>query len=90
MIIFPYLNKNNLFHNTATTISYFTDHEYCRYFVIMFLKRVLRNKKQTNFIVKGGGRMCHFLKLLKLTHELSQKMSYSSELWYGSCFYDIY
>ena len=30
--------------------------------------------------------MCHFLKPLKLTQELSQKMSYSSELWYGSCF----
>ncbi len=37
-----------------------------------------------------GGRMCHFLKPLKLTQELSQKMSYSSELRYGSCFYDVY
>ncbi len=26
--------------------------------------------------------MCHFLKPLKLTQELSQKMSYSSELWF--------
>ncbi len=34
--------------------------------------------------------MCHFLKPLKLTQELSQKMSYSCELWYGSCFYDAY
>ncbi len=34
--------------------------------------------------------MWHFLKPLKLTQELSQKMSYSSELWYGSCFYDVY
>ena len=34
--------------------------------------------------------MCHFLKPLKLTQELSQKMSYSSELRYGSCFYDVY
>ncbi len=34
--------------------------------------------------------MCHFLKPLKITQELSQKMSYSSELWYGSCFYDVY
>ena len=38
----------------------------------------------------GGGRMCNFLKPLKLTQELSQKMSYSSELWYGRCFYDVY
>ncbi len=30
--------------------------------------------------------MYHFLKPLKLTQELSQKMSYSNELWYGSCF----
>ncbi len=41
-------------------------------------------------IFKGGGRMCHFLKPLKLAQELSQKMSYSCELWYGSCFYDVY
>ncbi len=33
---------------------------------------------------KEWGRMCHFLKPLKLTQELSQKMSYNSELWYGS------
>ncbi len=38
----------------------------------------------------GGGRMCHFLIPLKLTQELSQKMSYSSEFLYGSCFYDVY
>ncbi len=37
-----------------------------------------------------GEWMCHFLKPLKLTQELSQKMSYSSELWYGSCFYYVY
>ncbi len=37
-----------------------------------------------------GGRMCHFLKPLKLTQELGQKMSYSSEFWYGSYFYDVY
>ena len=41
--------------------------------------------------VKGGeGRRCHFLKPLKLTQELSQNLSYSCELWYGSCFYDVY
>ena len=34
--------------------------------------------------------MCHFLKPLKITQELSQKISYSSELWYDSCFYDVY
>ncbi len=45
---------------------------------------------QIFFVSKGGRRMCHFLKPLKLTQELSQKMSYSSELWYGSCFYDVY
>ncbi len=32
--------------------------------------------------------MCHFLK--PGTQEPSQKMSYSSELWHGSCFYDVY
>ena len=32
----------------------------------------------------GGGQICHFLKPLKPTQEL-KKMSYSSELWYGSC-----
>ena len=40
--------------------------------------------------IKGGGRMCHFLKPLKLTQELSQKMSYRCELWYDSCFYGVY
>ena len=35
-----------------------------------------------DFICKQKG--CHFLKPLKLTQELSQKMSYSSELWSGS------
>ena len=43
-----------------------------------------------SFSLKGRRRMCHFLKPLKLTQELSQKISYSSELWYGSCFYDVY
>ena len=41
-------------------------------------------------ITTGGRRICHFLKPSKLTQELSQKMSYSSELWYGTCFYDVY
>ncbi len=34
--------------------------------------------------------MCHFLKPLFKTHELSQKMIYSSEIWYGSCFFYVY
>ena len=38
---------------------------------------------------KGGGG-CGCATPLKLTQELSQKISYSSELWYGSCFYDVY
>ena len=42
------------------------------------------------FSFKKGVRMCYFLKPLNLTQELSQKISYSSELWYGSCFYDVY
>ncbi len=33
--------------------------------------------------------MCHFLKPLKPTQKLGQKKSYSSELWYGSCFYVV-
>ncbi len=34
--------------------------------------------------------MCHFLKPFKITQELSQKISYRSEHWYDSCFYDVY
>ncbi len=34
--------------------------------------------------------MFQFLKPLKLMQELSQNLSYSIELWYGSCFYDVY
>ena len=53
------------------------------FFFVLFGKRLVIERR-------GGERMCHFLKPLKLTQELSQKMSYSSELWYGSCFYDVY
>ncbi len=41
-------------------------------------------------LLRGGERMCHFLKPLKLTQELSQEMSYRNELWYGSFFYNVY
>ena len=41
-------------------------------------------------VYKGGGWMCDFLKPLFKTQELSQTMSYSSEIRYGSCFYDVY
>ncbi len=37
--------------------------------------------------IKGGRRMWHFLKPLFKTHERSQKIIYSSEIWYGSCFF---
>ncbi len=31
--------------------------------------------------------MCNFL---KQTQELGQEDSYSTDIWYGSCFYDVY
>ena len=59
---------------------------------IRFLMTSFKKEKKLHSFkhFKEWGRMCHFLKPLKLTQELRHKMSYSSELLYGSCFYDVY
>ena len=56
---------------------------------------MVRQKENMVLIInqtqKGGGEGPLLKPLqLKITQKLSQKMSYSSEFWYGSCFYDAY
>ncbi len=56
---------------------------------------IIKYFKLTDYNVKfkgGGGADLPLFETIKTnaTQELSQKMSYSSKLWYGSCFYDFY